>query len=143
MLKTRIGKLLLIVLVAGISIVGVYPLKTTVVPEWKVRVIDEKGSPLSNIGVREVWQHYSIESKDHEEDLPTDHNGHVTFPKRTIRSTLAIRIIRSAINSLNPHASSGPGAYLIILAPAYETSSTVFYTPGQPLPSEVVVKKAN
>ena|SRR6266550_3106917 len=136
-------RILLIPLMAALIVVALYPWETTVAPEWRVRIVDQSGAPLRNTGVREVWRHYSIESQGHEEDLMTDQEGYVTFPKRTIRALLAVRIIKPIINALNPHHSSGPGASVIVLAPDYDTWSNNDYTPGQPLPNEVVVKKGN
>jgi hypothetical protein len=139
-----VSKRTLLVLVIGLlALVSLYPLETIVVPEWKVRVVDEAGAPLRNSGIREVWQHYSIESKDHEQDLLTDGDGYVTFPKRTIRAPLLARIGKAAVNSLNPHGSSGPGAYVITLAAGYDMWKNDFYIPGQPLPKEVIVKKSS
>ena len=132
----------LLFLLGAFAIVGLYPFETTVVPEWRVRIVDEAGAPMRNTGIREVWQHYSIESEDHEQDLLTDNDGYVTFPKRTIRAGLAVRMVKSVISALNPHGSSGPGAYLITLAPGYDIWKDNFYIPGQNLPSEMLVRKA-
>jgi hypothetical protein len=79
-----------------------YPFKTTVVPDWKVRIVDEAGNPMRSFRVREVWQHYTIESTSHQEDLITDGDGYVTFPKRTVRGSLLVRIGRPMVNVLNP-----------------------------------------
>lgn len=133
----------LLLLLGVVAVIASYPLETTVVPEWRVRIVDQSGSPLRNTGIREVWKHYSIESASHEDDLLTDNDGYVTFPRRTVRAGVMVRLAKSAINSLNPHGSSGPGAYLVTLAPGYDTWSNDIYIPGQPLPGEVVVKKAN
>lgn len=142
-MKIRSRRVLLVLLLGVLAVVALYPLETTVVPEWRVRIVDQAGAPLRNTGIREVWKHYSIESESHEQDSLTDNDGFVKFPRRTVRAGLAVRIVKSLINALNPHGSSGPGAYLITLAPGYDTWSNDFYIPGQPLPGEVVVKKAN
>ena len=134
-------KVVLLFLLGAFAVVMLYPFETTVVPEWKVRIVDEASTPLRNTGIREVWQHYSIESEDHEQDLLTDNDGYVTFPKRTIRAGLAVRMVNSVISALNPHGSSGPGAYLITLAPGYDVWKDNFYIPGQALPGEMVVRK--
>ena len=131
----------MILFLAVLGVIALYPWKTTVVPEWRVRIIDQGGSPLSNTAVRESWQHYSIESRHHEEDLLTDREGYVTFPKRTIRAPLAVRIIRPMINALNPHHSSGPVASIIVLAPDYIEWSNNATLPDQPLPKQIIVKK--
>jgi len=134
-------KLVLIPLLVALAVVALYPWESIVVPEWRVRIVDQSGSPLRNTGVREGWQHYSLESRGHEEDLLTDTEGYVTFPRRTIRSPLAVRIVRPIINALNPHHSSGPIASVIVLAPDYIEWSNNATLPGQPLPQEIVVKK--
>ena len=134
-------KLVLILLLVVLGVIGLYPWKTTVVPEWRVRIVDQSGAPLTNTGVREVWQHYSLESKSHEQDLMTDNQGYVTFPTRTIRSPLAVRIVRPVINALNPHHGSGPIAWVIVLGPDYMEWSNNATLPGQPLAKEIVVKR--
>ena len=134
----RKSLLLLLFLVLGVILL--YPWKTTVVPEWRVRIVDQSGAPLPNTAVREGWQHYSIESKSHEQDMLTDNDGYVTFPTRTIRSPLAIRIVRAIINALTPHHSSGPIAWVIVLGDYMEWSNNATL-PDQPLPTEIVVKR--
>ena len=53
-----VSRRIVLVLVIGLlAVVSLYPLETIVVPEWKVRVVDEGGAPLRNSGIREVWQH--------------------------------------------------------------------------------------
>jgi hypothetical protein len=37
-----------------------YPLKTTTVPQWDLRVIDDAGAPVREINVTEHWQHYPL-----------------------------------------------------------------------------------
>lgn len=136
-------KIVLLLFLLVLAVIALYPLETTVVPQWRIRIVDEAGVPLGNAGIREVWQHYSIESRDHKEDLLTDADGYVTFPKRTIKSPVAVRIIKASLNNLNPHGSSGPSAYLVILARGYDSWSNDAYIPGQPLPTEVVVRKTS
>lgn len=135
-------KAVLVALLVILSVVALYPLKTTVVPEWKVRIVDESGAPLKSTAVREVWQHYDIESKAHRQELITDNQGYVTFPEQTVRGPLAIRVVRRLINSIVPHQSSGPDAFVVVLAPDYDTWSSNSALPGQPLPKEIVVKKS-
>ena len=60
----------------AMALLSLYPFKSTLVPDWKVRIVDEAGNPLRTTRVREVWQHYTIESASHEEDLITDGDGY-------------------------------------------------------------------
>jgi len=121
-----------------------YPFKTTVVPEWSVRIVDEAGNPLRTNRVREVWQHYTIESASHQEVLITDGEGYVTFPRRTVRGSLLVRIGWPIVNALSVHASYGPSAGVYVLD--HPTDSFLednnSYFPGQPLPKQVVLKSA-
>src|SRR5216683_464277 len=112
MTKRKGRTLLVAISLIGLAVVMLYPWETMVVPEWKVRIVDENGLPLVNTGVREVWQHYSIESRGHRQDLITDKAGYVTFSERTIRAPLALRITRTIVNRLNPHGSTGPDAFV-------------------------------
>lgn len=84
-------KRLWIVIIVGIAFL--YPFKSTVVSSQNVLVITDEGKPIQNALVRQIWQHYSLESRSHEEDLRTGPNGRVTFPERTIRASLARRVV--------------------------------------------------
>ena len=124
-------KLLLRVLaLLGLIVLLIYPFETTVVPEWKIRIVDEAGDPLRVTRVREVWQHYTIESASHEEDLITDGDGYVTFPRPTVRGSLLVRIGVPIVNGLNVHASFGsaPGCLFWVTHPTYfwKTITSIF-----------------
>lgn len=34
----------------AMALLLLYPFKTTVVPDWKVRIVDEAGNPMSHLG---------------------------------------------------------------------------------------------
>jgi len=119
-----------------------YPYETTVVPQWTVRVVDEAGSSLGNVGVTEYWRHTSVESGDHHAESITDGNGYVTFPRRTIRASFLRRVIGPLINRLNVHGVDlGPHAYLIVAGDMNSTTHNSDYFPGQPLPEEIVLAR--
>ena len=141
MLLSTPKKMVLIAALVAISVIALYPWKTSVVPEWRVRIVEQNGAPVRDTAVREVWHHSSLESASHQEDLTTDKDGYVTFPERTIRSPLIVRIFRPMVNAINPHGSSGPFASVFVLSPAYDTWSNDALLPGKPLPTEIVVKK--
>ena len=72
-----------------------YPFKTTIVPRWRLNVVDEtRVLGVPDIRVTEHWQHYLLESEGHEEMQKTNQNGLVDFPTRTIRASLASRVTR-------------------------------------------------
>ena len=106
-----VTKLILCLFIVGISGLLVYPYETTVVPDWRVRVVDENGNPVSGVTVTEYWRHMSFESDDHHAEAITDYSGYVSFPGRTTRAPLIRRAIGSLINRLNVHrADFGPHA---------------------------------
>jgi len=79
--------------VIGVLVVLAYPYETTVVPEQRALFVTNDMHPIKDALIRQSWQHYSLESEGHEEDLPTDSHGRVTFPKRTIRAPLIWRAL--------------------------------------------------
>ena len=95
--------------VIGVLVVLAYPYETTVVPEQRALFVTNDMHPIKDALIRQSWQHYSLESEGHEEDLPTDSHGRVTFPKRTIRAPLIWRALGplADIAGLGVHASFG------------------------------------
>ena len=116
-----------------------YPFETTVVPEWKVRVVDERMKPLSNLVVREQWRNHSVEFHGHIDDRKTDSDGSVFFPRRTVRASLIFRIAGWTVSHLNVHGESGPKASTLVLG-SYLTSSNSDYSPEKPLPEVIIVR---
>jgi len=73
-------------------LVLVFPFQSTIVPRWRLHVVDETGTQIAGINVTEHWQHYLLESEGHEEMVKTDGSGMVDFPERTIRASVASRL---------------------------------------------------
>jgi hypothetical protein len=86
-----------------------YPFKTTVVSEQHVLFVTDDMHPIKGALIRQAWQNYSLEREGHEEDLPTDAHGRVTFPTRTIRAPLIWRVLGpfASIAGQGLHASFG------------------------------------
>lgn len=133
--RRRLLWVLLGVIIVG---VGVYPVETSVVPEWSVRVVDERGTPVRGAVVRQSWQHYSLERNGHEEDLATDSDGYVTFQPRKIRAGLFGRIMVPVLNafSLREHASFGPSASVTVWG-EHGSYSSAQYEPNKSLPDKL------
>lgn len=89
--------------------VVLYPFESTVVGQKTVLVVTEDWKPVEGARVRQIWQHYSLESEGHEVDLRTNKHGRVTFPRRTIRASIFMRTILPVGNVLRQgvHASFG------------------------------------
>lgn len=88
-------------------------IETTVVPEWKVQVVDSAGAPVANVQVRESWKHYGLEFDGRgggEEDKQSDHEGYVVFPQRTIRASVTQRIVAVVTQTIRYQEHSEFGA---------------------------------
>jgi hypothetical protein len=121
----------------------VYPFKITVVPRWRLHVVDETGALLRDVNVTEHWQHYLLESAGHEELLRTDGAGLVDFPERTIRASIASRIIRRTLKLTSRGVAARYDTYASIVAwgnTAYETTVAI-YQPDTPTQTEIVIRK--
>jgi len=133
----------LVGLLVLLGIVLFYPIESTVVPEWAAHVVDERGNSLPNVRVIEHWHHFSIEIHGHEEEALTDEHGYVTFPRRSIRASLFMRVLGPLRNVLQTgvHSSFGPVASLVILTGFEHSTENADYQPGHPPPQEVVVRR--
>jgi hypothetical protein len=108
-----ISPVLPVLLIIGL----VYPFEMTVVPQQNILVVTEDMRPIRGKLVRQVWQHYSLESQGHEEDLLTDENGRVSFARRTIRASFISQAIGAITNISHAgvHASFGVDTYILVL----------------------------
>jgi hypothetical protein len=125
------------------AVILLIPFPTTVVPEWKITVVDTTGKPFANWEVRQYWQHYSLEREGHRKDKLTDGNGYVVFPERRIWSPLLWRIVSTslaALEALVAHGSIGIDAWIMVYG--YSTGGgTRTYKPSEPLPNEIIIQR--
>jgi hypothetical protein len=96
--------------IACLVVLLFYPFDITVVPEWKLRVVDQTGQRLRGNRVRESWCHYTLETQSHEEELLSDGDGYVHFPRRAIRTNLIVWAAKFLARVVNVHSSFGPSA---------------------------------
>jgi hypothetical protein len=126
--------------VAGIvlTLVLLFPLRTRVVPAWTVRVVDSTGAPVVRAVVRQSWKHDPFDPERHEGSGPTDENGTKSFPRRTLRMSLAERAAGLATGLIenDPHADWGRTALIVATAPGLHAEAVTFY-PGEPLPTQI------
>jgi len=106
-----------LIVIAVIVVLMLYPFKKTLVPAQQVLVTTKDMHPINHGLVRQIWQDYSLESSGHEEDLPTDAHGRVTFPARTIRAPLIWRLLGplASIAGQGVHASFGVHTHMFPL----------------------------
>lgn len=125
-----------------VLIVLLYPFQSTIVPRWRLRVIDESGTLVPLTNVTEHWQHYLIESAGHEETRQTDEAGFVDFPARKVRASLVTRFADGVRNLISEgkEAKFGPYASIVIWGGGNETA-VASYKPGSQPQSEVIVQR--
>jgi hypothetical protein len=80
---------LLVGLVVIVMVIMLIPFESTVVPAWRIRVIDENGRPYVGQIVTQSWKHYTLEKEAgrNAESRQTDNAGYVSFPERTIKAS--------------------------------------------------------
>lgn len=118
-----------------------YPFQTTIVPEWSLRVVDEEGAVVRDVNVTEHWQHFLLESASHEDVRRVGENGVVSFPERTIRSSLVSRGLATIgrIKRDGWRARRSPAASVVVWGnPGYATTVEV-YVPTKLPQSHVMV----
>lgn len=135
----------LLALVLGAGIASTYPVESTICPPWTIQVIDNNGQPLGGAFVRQVWQHYSVESRSQEQDARTDANGYVSFPERTVRASILSNLLGAIVNTFTQgvHASYGPHTNVIAYGKVVNgkrLEGSISYSPGMPLPQQLVTR---
>ena len=127
------------VILASLTILGLYPFKITVVLEKRVLVMTKDMHPVRDALVRQSWQNYSLEGEAHEEDLRTDAHGRVTFPTRTISAPWVWRMLGplTSVAGQGVHASFGIRTDMF---PLPNTGSEVSSEIAQPQPDEIVFR---
>jgi hypothetical protein len=125
----------------GILLVCLYPFETTVVPAWKVKVVNEAGVAYPGLRVVQYWKHYSLELTGgmNGEERHTDRDGLVHFPRRTIRMPLIGRIGLTALATVSRlfHGSTGVRSYIMATGPT--GMKELVYEEDQPPPESLVL----
>ena len=131
----------LLIILGSVALILFVPYKSTVVPEWKIRVIDENGQPVVSARVAQSWHHYSYDIYGGG-DQYADENGYVAFPERTFRANLLYRILRSSLAVLLTlaHGSTGIEATVQAITPE-RVSEIIEYEPGKPLAREIILQR--
>lgn len=120
----------------------VFPFKTTIVPTWTLKVVDETGAAVRGINVTEHWQHYLIESSAHEDLRQTDEKGQVSFPERSIRVSLLRRFLATIgrLGKRGTEAKREPYASVVVWGSKAHETEVAVYNEERP-PSEIVVQR--
>ena len=120
-----------------------YHFECTVVPAWKLRVVDGNENVCRNMRVTQSWGHYSLylDGGDDSEDRFTDMNGYVEFPERTIRASGIRRIVVPVIAHILLIAHGSVGASGAVWASGIKDVAWLSYKTGKPLPDKMRVER--
>ena len=137
----RGAQVLLAATVLLVLLVLFYPFKTTIVPEWSLKVVTEEGAPVRDVNVTEHWQHFLLERSSHEEVRRVQENGAVSFPERTIRASLVRRGMATIgrIKRDGWRARRSPAASVVVWGNKDYATTVAVYFPSASPPSHVMV----
>jgi hypothetical protein len=119
------------------------PFTTTVVPVWKLRVINLEGNFCPRSQVNQGWGHYSLELEDiGGSDIRfTDDEGYVEFPERTIKANLIWRILAPTIAFIMQIAHGSFGIKGYVFSTGMIDGPFINYKPGKPIPDKIIVDR--
>jgi hypothetical protein len=117
------------------AVLLVYPFESTVVPTWRLQVVDVSGNVCQNMRVTESWGHYSLylEGWLGSDDRITDMNGYVEFPERTTRANLLRRMVVPVIAHVLVIMHGSVGATGSVYATGIKDVAWLSYEAGKPL----------
>ena len=133
-------RIALVSVLAVLLVTLLYPFKTTIVPVWSLRVVDQTGTPVRVINVTEHWQHYLLESSGHEELRQTGDDGMVNFPDRTIRAGLLRRLLATVgrLTKEGTHAKRQSYASVVVWGSKDHSTTVAVYQDNQMPPAEII-----
>ncbi len=91
---------------AGLLLLVNVPFNLTVAPSRNLTILDNKGNPVHNAVVRQLWDQYAL-GEGGEQRFRTSRDGTVILPKRTVNTTILSLIKGAAMNfrEVGVHAS--------------------------------------
>ena len=119
----------------------IYPFQQTIIPAWQLRIIDNHGSPVSEINITEHWQHRLFEKDAHDDLRKPGLDGRVSFPERTMRSSLLNRLVTTVHRRATEgrDANMEPAASVVVWGSKDHQTTVAVYRVGELPQSEIVV----
>lgn len=135
--KTTVISGVLLVAVLG----GFYPVRTTDVPLWKLRVVNEEGIPYTGKEVTQAWKNYTVETEPGQnfDVRVSDENGYVEFPERKTSANVWKRLMLTIYSGAMTLAHGGFGVHAYVHANGPQGYASVEYVQGQPPPPKLVL----
>lgn len=111
----RSKRILIVILVAALILLtaSLIPIQRAPVPEWRIQIVNEAGSPVPHVDVHEEWMDFGRESHTMVDVRSSDANGWVVFPARTSRASILYKLL------IHPFASEdankvAPSAHVFV-----------------------------
>ena len=118
-------------------LVSLVPWESEIAPSWRLRVIDESGTPIPDLAVTQNWKDPNFLFWWLEEDFRTDKDGFVSFPKRSAWRNVFL-VVGSPIWN---RALDGKQTYNAMAFGwgNYSRGGIVYYRSGEVIPTELVM----
>jgi hypothetical protein len=134
------------ILITALCIVigaAIYPYESTVVPAWRVKVIDTNGVACENMPVTEMWGHYSLflMGNHQSEDGVTNREGLVEFPERRVRAIGIRRLVMPFVTKALTIAHGSTGVSAAVHTSGLKNVAWLSYKGDLPLPDTAHVEK--
>lgn len=122
---------------------AIYPFESTVVPAWRVKVVEVNGAACQNMPVTEMWGHYSLfrDGDFRSAHQLTDSEGIVEFPERRIRAIGLRRIIMPIVTEVLTLAHGSTGVHGAVSVSGLKDVGWLSYHSDKPLPDTAKVEK--
>lgn len=140
---------IILVIVVVVLFIWLPAFPVSVVPETTIRVVDENNQPLSNVEVKQDWQHWSFESESHTDQNVTNLDGFAAFSEKTIKISglnyLFGKLGELASGTIAIHSSSGPFSNFIAKKESgnktyWGNTFTCYGSCKEDAPKEIVIK---
>ena|SRR5688572_6976950 len=134
---------LILAIVCLIIIVMLFPIPSTIVPQWRLQVMDVNGTTCPNMRVTQSWGHYAlfIDGNYSSDDRFTDANGYVQFPARTVSATLPRRLMMPVVTRIATIMHGGWGVDSAVWASGIKDVAWLSYRGGKSLPDKMRVER--
>ena len=119
------------------------PIKTRMIPKWRLQVVDVNGVACPKMRVTESWGHYRLylDGNDSIDDRLTDLNGYVEFPERFTRASLSRRIVMPMVTRVTTLMHGGWNIDGAVWGSGIKDVAWLQYKSDKPMPDRLRVEK--
>jgi hypothetical protein len=137
------SRCLIVVLILLAIFVFLARIETNLIPQWTIQVVDVNGNACANMRVTQSWGHYRLYTGGNEssDQRLTDVNGYVRFPERTIRASLARRLIMPIFTRIATMMHGGWEVSGAVWASGIKDVAWLSYKSGTSLPEKMRVER--